>query len=173
MDLAVARPGSRDYCPAAKIGVADVGERVGPADRARRSADDRGGYSISSVGPGPQAVDNWKAAQAAGLRTVAKVQVNNSWELSTVPYLPVMDLVAEHCRNLASAGVDGTMLSWSLGGYPSPNLEIAARFRAKPTPAIDEVLDVIAAERYGTEGRPLARKAWSAFSTAFRHTPLT
>ena len=111
-----------------------------------------GEYSISSVGPGPQAVGNWKSAQAAGLKTVAKVQVNNSWELSTVPYLPVMDLVAEHCRNLASAGVDGTMLSWSLGGYPSPNLEIAARFRVKPTPAIDEVLDAIAAERYGTEG---------------------
>ena len=49
---------------------------------------------------------------------MAKVQLNNSWELSAVPYLPVMDLVAEHCHNLATAGVDGMMLSWSLGGYP-------------------------------------------------------
>ena len=42
-----------------------------------------------------------------------------------MPYLPVLDLVAEHCRALAGAGIDGMMLSWSLGGYPSPNLEVA------------------------------------------------
>jgi hypothetical protein len=139
---------------------------------------DRGGiktrvgeYSLSVVGPGPRAVRHWQLAQQAGLKTVAKVQLNNSWELSTVPYLPVMDLVAEHCHNLAAAGMDGMMLSWSLGGYPSPNLEIAARFRVKPTPSVGDVLDTVAAECYGAEGAPLARKAWSAFSTAFREYP--
>ena len=157
---------------------------------------DRGGikmtvgeYSISAVGPGPRATRHWKLAKEAGLKTAAKVQLNNTWELSTVPYLPVMDLVAEHCHNLASAGVDGMMLSWSLGGYPSPNLEIAARFcpsslarlreRAgdeggglrRLEPRVDEVLNAVAVERYGAEGAPLARKAWTAFSTAFRQYP--
>jgi hypothetical protein len=133
-----------------------------------------GEYSISAVGPGPRATREWKAAKQAGLKTMAKVQLNNTWELSTVPYLPVMDLVAEHCHNLASAGLDGMMLSWTLGGYPSPNLEIAARFRASGTaavPTIDEVLNALATERYGPEGAPLARKAWTAFSTAFRQYP--
>ncbi len=97
--------------------------------------------------------------------------LNNTWELSTVPYLPVMDLVARHCHDLASAGVNGMMMSWSLGGYPSPNLEIAARFRAQPTPGVDDVLDALAAEHYGIEGAPLARKAWTAFSTAFQQYP--
>ena len=128
-------------------------------------------YSLSSVGPGPRALRHWKAAQAAGLKTVAKVQMNNTWEFSTVPYLPVMNLVAEHCHNLAAAGVEGKMLSWSLGGYPSPNLEIAARFCEKPTPTIDAVLDAVAKERFGDAGAPLARKAWTAFSTAFREFP--
>jgi hypothetical protein len=139
---------------------------------------DRGGvrtsvgeYSVSAVGPGPRATRHWKLAQEAGLKTVAKVQLNNSWELSTVPYLPVMDSVAEHCWNLASAGVDGMMLSWGMGGYPSPNLEIAARLRAKPTPSVGKVLDDLAAERYGAEGAPLARKAWTAFSVALREYP--
>ena len=139
---------------------------------------DRGGvrtkvgeYSMSAVGPGPRATRHWKLAKKAGLKTVAKVQLNNTWEISSVPYLPVMDLVAEHCHNLASADVDGMMLSWSLGGYPSPNLEIAARFRAQPTPPVNEVLDAVAAERYGEKGGPLARKAWTAFSTAFREFP--
>ncbi len=132
-----------------------------------------GEYSLSAVGPGPRATRHWKLAKQAGLKTVAKVQLNNSWELSTVPYLPVMDLVAEHCHKLASVDMDGMMLSWSLGGYPSANLEIAARFRAKPTPSIEEVLNSLAVDRYGAESAPLARKAWTAFSSAFREYPFS
>ena len=141
---------------------------------------DRGGvhtsvgeYSLSAVGPGEQALRRWKAAKEAGLKTVAKVQLNNSWELSAVPYLPVMDLVAGHCRNLASAGVDGMMLSWSLGGYPSPNLEIAARFRVQPTPSVDEVLDALAGERYGVEGVRWPERPGPPSARRFSSIPLT
>jgi hypothetical protein len=143
-----------------------------------------GEYSLSAVGPGPRALEHWKAAQAAGLKTVAKVQMNNSWELSTVPYLPVMNLVAEHSHRLASAGVEGLMLSWTLGGYPSPNLETALRFfdggssrasgqdsRAKAVPSVENVLDAMATKRYGAAGGPWARKAWAAFSKAFQEYP--
>jgi hypothetical protein len=130
-----------------------------------------GEYSLSAVGPGPRATKHWKLAQENGLKTFAKMQLNNTWEFSTIPYLPVMDLVARHCHNLASVGVDGNMLSWSLGGYPSPNLEIASRFCGKPVPSIDEVLNGVAEKRYGKEGASLARKAWSAFSTAFEQFP--
>jgi len=97
--------------------------------------------------------------------------VNNSWELASVPYLPVMDLVAEHCHRLASAGVDGMMLSWTLGGYPSPNLEIAERLSRKPTPTAAEALDAVAGRHFGPEGAPYARKAWTAFSQAFAEYP--
>ena len=74
-----------------------------------------GEYSISAVGPGPRATLHWADAKRHGLKTVAKVAFNNTWELSAVPYLPVLDLVAEHCERLAQANVDGMMLSWSLG----------------------------------------------------------
>jgi hypothetical protein len=74
-------------------------------------------------------------------------------------------------RASASNDVEGMMLSWTLGGYPSPNLEIAARLCEKSTPTIDDVLNAVAKERYGTDGAPLARKAWSAFSAAFREFP--
>jgi hypothetical protein len=77
-----------------------------------------GEYSISSVGPGPRAAEHWAMARAAGLKTVAKVQVGATWEFCAIPYLPALDLVAEHARNLSSAGVNGLMLSWSLGCYP-------------------------------------------------------
>ena len=130
-----------------------------------------GEYAMSAVGPGPRASRHWALAKQRGLKTVAKVQLNNTWELSAVPYLPVMDLVAQHCHNLASAGVDGIMLSWSLGGYPSPNLQIADHFSRRPTPGIDQVLDHLARQRFGSAGAPYARKAWTAMSCAFTAYP--
>jgi hypothetical protein len=130
-----------------------------------------GEYSLSAVGPGPRATKHWALAKSAGLKTAAKVQLNNTWEISTVPYLPVMDLVAEHCSRLTSAGVDGMMLSWSLGGYPSPNLEIARRFSERPNLSVQDVLDAVARERFGADGAPHARRAWTAFSRAFGEYP--
>jgi len=130
-----------------------------------------GEYSISVVGPGPRALKHWKAAQDRGLKTIAKVQFNNTWEISAIPWLPVLDLIAGHAKKLAEAGLDGYLLSWSLGGYPSPNLEIADRFHRNPDASAEEVLDAIALDRYGEAGREYARKAWTSFSNAFQHFP--
>ena len=130
-----------------------------------------GEYSLSAVGPGPRATAHWKLARENGLKTAAKLQLNNTWELSAVPWLPVLDLVAEHCANLAKLKVDGAQLSWSLGGYPSPNLLVAERFAHDPAATPDKVLDAIAAERYGADQVPMVRAAWKAFSTAFREFP--
>lgn len=130
-----------------------------------------GEYSMSVVGPGPRATRHWALAQAAGLKTVAKAQLNNSWELSAVPWLPVCDLVAQHAANLAQADVDGIMLSWSLGGYPSPNFEIAQAFSENPHAEIEGVLNALAIRRYGAEASALVRKAWTAFSSALEQFP--
>ena len=130
-----------------------------------------GEYSISVVGPGPRAEQEWKLARQAGLKTVAKVQFNNTWELCTVPYIPVMDLVAQHSHNLATSGVDGLLLSWSLGGYPSPNLDIAARFSRRPIPSVEEALEAAARDRFGAQAAPHARAAWSQMSRAFQEYP--
>ena len=130
-----------------------------------------GEYSISAVGPGPRATRHWQLAKQRGLKTVAKVQFNNSWELSTVPFLPVLDLIAEHCEHLAAADVDGTMLSWSLGGYPSPNLQVAHQFATLPGANKESVLGTIATERYGATAAPHVRRAWAAFSDGFREFP--
>jgi hypothetical protein len=139
---------------------------------------DRGGvhttvgeYSMSAVGPGPRATKHWALAQAAGLKSVAKIQVNNTWELSAIPYLPVLNLVAQHGHNLASAQIDGLMLSWSLGGYPSENLDLIARALAHPQTSIDDLLTALATERFGPAAAPHARAAWRLFSDAFAQYP--
>lgn len=128
-------------------------------------------YSLSAVGPGPRAKSHWAAAKKRGLETVAKVQFNNTWELSALPWLPVMDLVANHAANLRNAGLDGYMLSWTLGSYPSPNLEIAHKFSLYDQATVAQVLDELAWERYGRQAVPLVRQAWTAFSEAFQEFP--
>jgi hypothetical protein len=131
-----------------------------------------GEYSISSVGPGPRAVPHWRAAQARGLKTGTEIQFNNTCEIATVPYLPVMDLVAEHCNNLLrEANLNAMFIGWTMGGHPSPNIDLAQRLSRDPAPTIDSVLNDIAAERYGVAGAPFARTAWTRMSAAFREYP--
>ena len=126
-------------------------------------------YSISHPGPSARAKGLWDLGAKSGLGTVAKLQVNCSWELSSVPYLPTMDLVAEHAANLAASPVHSVMLSWSQGGCPSPNLRLFDAFRRGDT--TDAVLDRVAKELYGVAA-PAVRKAWTAYSEAFRNYPI-
>lgn len=130
-----------------------------------------GEYSISAVGPGPRAQRHWALAEKRGLKTIAKVQVNCSWELSAVPYLPVMNLVAQHCENLTKAGIDGLMLSWTVGGYPSANLQLVRQFQSQPPPTVQQALTQVAETRYGTEAAADVLAAWSRFSDAFIEYP--
>lgn len=148
-----------------------------------------GEYSISAVGPGPRAQKHWKAAQEAGLKTGTEIQFNNTCEIASVPYLPVMDLVAEHCHNLASTvKLDAMLIGWTMGGYPSPNFELAEKIgtvtifsssaeNATEHAAVSEktvtvpILSGLAGERFGAEGGPHGRKAWTLMSDAFREYP--
>jgi len=130
-----------------------------------------GEYSISAVGPGPRAVRHWAAARQAGLKPAAEIQFNNTCEIASVPYLPVMDLVAEHIHNLAPARLDGMLIGWTMGGHPSPNFQLAQQLNRTPVPNVATVLDALARERFGPEGAPHARKAWTLMSDAFRQYP--
>lgn len=117
-------------------------------------------YSISQVGPSAEARAVWQRARRRGLRTMAKIQMNNSWECSSLPYLPVPNLVAEHLERLRREGVDDVMTNWTLGGYPGGNL----RLLACP-------LEEMAQTLYGERLAPLVLQAWSAFSRAFQEFP--
>jgi hypothetical protein len=130
-----------------------------------------GEYSISAVGPGPRARRLWNLAKNRNLKTMAKVQVNNTWELSAIPYLPVMNLIGQHMKNIQKENVDGMMLSWSLGGYPSPNLELVKYIHDHPSQTLAQSLLAIANKRYGKEAAPEVVEAWDIFSEAFAEFP--
>ena len=130
-----------------------------------------GEYSISSVGPGPRATMHWSTAGEAGLKTAAEIQFNNTCEIASLPYLPVLDLVAEHLKNLAPVKLDGMFIGWTMGGHPSPNFQLVQRMSRALEAETGAVLDALARERFGPEGAPHARKAWTLTSNAFREYP--
>ena len=130
-----------------------------------------GEYAISAVGPGPRALQHWEAATQAGLKKGTEIQFNNTCEIASLPYLPVMNLVGEHCHNLTPFKLDAMLIGWTMGGYPSPNFELARRLSCTPAPNVDAVLDSLARERFGPEGAADARKAWTLTSDAFREYP--
>lgn len=118
-------------------------------------------YSIAIVGPGEAAKAVWGEARRNGLSTVAKVQACTSWELSSFPFVPALDLVAEHAANLEREGIEGVMLSWSCGSAPAMNLRVYG----------GASLDEIAADAYGSAAVPFVRRAWTAYSEGFRRYP--
>lgn len=116
-------------------------------------------YSISKPGPGPRAKQIWAAGRRRGLRLAAKIQMNNSWEMSAIPYLPTPGLVERHMDNLKKEGITELMASWTLGGFPGGNLELMIRNK-----------EDIAAETFG-EAAPDVLRAWEYMDKAFARFP--
>ena len=123
-----------------------------------------GEYSISSIGPGPRALRHWDAARRRGLRVSAKIQCGNTWELSAVPYLPVLENIARHAAALRETGVRDILLGWTLGGYPSPNVEVVSEISSGGS------LESFAAKRHGPHAA-VALDFWRECSAAFREFP--
>ena len=117
-------------------------------------------YSISQVGPSLESLDTWQYARKKGIKVTAKVQINNSWELSAVPYVPVPYLINEHLTRLKKAGVSGLMLSWTLGGFPGGNLDLLT---ASP--------EEIAASKFHPELAGKVCRIWKQFSESYRQFP--
>lgn len=131
-----------------------------------------GEYSMSTVGPGPRATKHWTAARQRGLKTIAKIQAGNTWELAAIPYIPALENVAQHASNLRETAIDGMMLGWSLGGYPSPNLEVVAEIvDAADSISPREAMMNVATSRYGPNDAAAVVAAWTTCSEALREFP--
>lgn len=129
-----------------------------------------GEYSISSIGPGPRAQRHWKIAREHGIEIIAKIQANNTWEIGAVPYIPAVHNVAQHIANLRAEGVGGLMLGWTLGGCPSPNLDLVSVMSQHSEIAIDEAILQVARTHAGPGADALVN-AWKEFSTHFSQFP--
>lgn len=98
-------------------------------------------YSISVEGPGENSISVWEFAKRENRKSLAKIQVNNTWELSTVPMIPVFPKIYGHLKRIAELNtVDGIFLSWTLGGYPSPALKLLRYFKKSGITPLPQIL---------------------------------
>lgn len=126
-------------------------------------------YSISRPGPSEITKICFEEGHKKGMTACAKIQTNNSWECSAVPYLPVYDLVLEHLQNLDAIGVHDYMLTWTLGGYPSPMLGMVADYADDPKNfSIEKWYEKV----YGKDGATV-HSAVKLFCQAFREYPFS
>ena len=128
-------------------------------------------YSIAYPGPSERTFRVWEMAERRGLKTAAKIQLNNSWEGAAVPYIPALNLVDLHLRNLLDAKVRSVVVSWTLGGCPStPNLLRLRDFIWKTEGAPRSLLDFARAV-YGEGASGKVCMAWKLLSDALQKFP--
>ena len=123
-------------------------------------------YTMSLCGPSEKSRRVWKTARECGLQVSAKVQINNTWEMAVVPYIPVFARIAEHICNLKEQGVQHLHAGWTLGGCPSPNLRLAAWLMEDKGTVKEFLVDWL-----GEELGQAVDKAQKVLSDAFSHYP--
>lgn len=149
--------------------VLQVSETQMPVNIPADGANDIVDYSIAIVGPGEVAKNQWRKAKECGLETAAKVQISNSWECSSAPFIPVYDNIIEHMQNLSDEGVEHIMLSWTLGGYISDNIKIASSYFFDDGEQKD-AYDNILTQSYGSY-KETVKEAVHHFSDGFKNFP--
>ena len=126
-------------------------------------------YSISNVGPSNKSKQLLKYASQQGHETMAKVQINNSWECSFVPYIPVFNLILTHLKNLHEINVNDMMTCWSLGGYPAAGLDL---INADFDKSDEEILNNFYKRQYGVEDERI-NKGIELLSKGFSNFPFS
>ncbi len=128
-------------------------------------------YCISRTGPSQRICDQRNIIKETGRRFAAKIQLSNSLECGSVPYIPVPGLMADKFDILKNTGIDGLMESWSFGCYPSINADVANRYTWEEYIDKNSILKELAMRFYGEDGSNEALEAWRCFDESFSQYP--
>ena len=124
-------------------------------------------YSLAYVGPS----ELFASVARTAPRTAAKLQVGCSHEDASVPFIPVPANLYEKYRFLHRAGVSSVMQCWYFGNYPGLMNKAAGELSFEPFPGDEtDFLTALARPDWRSDA-PLAAKAWSLFSEAYRKFP--
>ncbi len=128
-------------------------------------------YWLSWTGVSPLFEGAAKAVREKGGRISAKLQVGNSHENATVPFVPVPGLLYRKYRAMHEQGVSAVMQSWYFGNFPSLMTRAAGLLSYAPLPATEEeFLILLASKEWGKQAGRVA-KAWQHFGRGYEHFP--
>ena len=132
-----------------------------------------GDYWLSQTGPaeGFRAVAS--AGRESGAPIYAKIQVCNSHECATVPFVPVPGLLYRKYRAMRDAGVSGVLQCWYFGNYPGTMNKAAGELAFETFESgEDDFLRRLAAPQWGANSEDVA-KVWRSLSDAYSRYPLS
>jgi len=132
-----------------------------------------GDYWLSYVGPAQGFRQVAEAGRRVGAPIGAKIQVCNSHEVATVPYVPVPGLLYRKYKAMREMGVSTVLQCWYFGNYPGLMNEAAGRLsREDFADGEDAFLRRLAAPWWGPDA-PLLADTWRRFSDAYADYPLS
>lgn len=128
-------------------------------------------YSLSCVGPSSDFRDMAATARQHGREIHAKLQMGASYELSSVPYVPVPGVELEKIKIACGLGATGSMMTWIPGGAPSVMLKAAGEAAFDRDEDEDAFLTRIAAVSWGEKAAEDVKDAWKIFAEAWTQYP--
>ena len=129
-------------------------------------------YSISIPGPSDASLAYMKMVRSFGNKYAAKIQLGNSWELSTVPFIPAYGHFYRLIRDLVEkAAPEIVQTTWTMGSFPSPVFRMFAEMTRKDAP-IPEYRDLMA-RLYPNADTEKLLTALAALDDAFDHFPFS
>lgn len=143
-------------------GVKTIGDRTVPIDE----------YSLSYTGPSEPFAQVAARCRERGARAYAKLQVGTTFELSSLPWVPVPGVIYDKFKAMDERGVTGAMLNWMPGGFPSPMLR-AAGMAAFSGASKQDFLHELASLYWPPADVPRAVQSWNALEKGFAEYPFT
>lgn len=128
-------------------------------------------YSLSTVQPGPFAVEIAATGKSTGHACYAKLQLGTTYELSSMPFVPVPGAVYDKIQAMKRLEMQGAMFSWIVGGFPGPMLTAAARASFEPCPDKREFLHELARGSCGEKAAQHLVRAWECFERVWQKYP--
>lgn len=130
-------------------------------------------YWISYPGPSDTFVSAAKQALESKKHLYAKMQICNSHEIASVPYLPTPNLIYDKYKAAYEYNVEGVLQCWYIGNYPSIMSKAAGELSFTTDYSNEEAfMENLAAITYGKTNAKQIAKAWKCFSDGYRNMPL-
>lgn len=129
-------------------------------------------YWLSYTGPSEMFEATAEEARKNGIQMYAKLQVCNSHEVATVPYIPAPGLLFDRYKYMHENGITGVMQCWFFGNYPcmmsraASELSFLEDFSDKHA-----YLRSLASLSWGAERAEAVARVWETFEDAYRNYP--
>lgn len=130
-------------------------------------------YCYAITGPSPRFVSQSRQAAGRELRMFAKISINATHELRSVPYLPLPHILAEKMQKMRALGVAGFEGSAPFGAEMTPMTRLAAIMSRQRQPAPEDAVAELAVSEVGADNAGAVIRAWHFFAQAWRNYPFS